>query len=146
MGNQIQQSILIVGTSSREIGGATEIVRSCGNPQGIDVIQNLLLEGLRHLLDEPVEINLARKHAVELLVNLDHLEAGGDRGLTHPAKALSTNALGAICSIGNSKQIAVLHIEQVLIAEGDIPVLHKGIKIIGSLQALHHSAGQDLLN
>ena len=61
MSNQVKQLFLVIRTRSREVSNTAEVVGSSSAPQGVDIVQKLLTEGLGNLADERVEINTTRK-------------------------------------------------------------------------------------
>ena len=74
MSNQVEQFVLIVCTSGGEVGHATEVLCRCIAPQSIHIVEQLLTEGLSHLVDKVVKVNTTRKHTVEFFVNLHNLQ------------------------------------------------------------------------
>lgn len=61
MSNQVKQLFLVIRTRSREVSNTAEVVGSSSAPQGVDIVQKLLTEGLGNLADERVEINTTQK-------------------------------------------------------------------------------------
>ena len=145
MSDQVEQGILIIGTG-HGIHVAAQISGGGIGPQGVGILQSLLLEGLGNLADEVVEVNLTGQNAVQLLINPHSLEGSGDGDLAGAAQALTADTLSAIGSIGHDEQVAVLNHKDVLVAQSHVAEVNQSVEPVGVLQTLDHSAGQDLLN
>ena len=74
MGNQLQELVLIIGPGGGEVGGAAKVIGGSGAPQGVNVVQQLLAEGLGHLVDKGIEVHAASQDTIQLLVNLYDLQ------------------------------------------------------------------------
>ena len=57
--NQLQELILVIGPGGREVGSAAKVIGGSGAPQSVNIVQQLLAEGLGHLVDEGVEVHTA---------------------------------------------------------------------------------------
>ena len=77
MSDEVKESVLVIGAGSVDVICGAELGGGSGAPQSIDLIIDLLTEGLRDLTDEGVEINATGKDAVELFVNLYSLRVVG---------------------------------------------------------------------
>ena len=146
MRDHIEQSVFVVSAGGREKYSATKVIGGSSAPQAIDIVEQLLTEGLRDLLDEDVEVDLTGQDAVEFLIDANHLERGRDRGLRDPAETLTTNRLSAVSSLRNDEQIAVFDRKDIAVAQSDIPEVDQSIEILIALETLDDRPGQDLFD
>ena len=129
MGDQLKQLVLIVSAGG-EVSVAAEIGRARIAPQSINVVQQLLAEGLGNLRNETVEVHLTRQHTVQLFVDLNHLELGVDGRFGHAAQTLTANRLSAVRSVSHvEQQVAIFDLEQILVAQRDIAEVHQRVEI-----------------
>lgn len=105
MSDEVKESVLVIGAGSVDIIRRTELGGGGSAPQSIDLIIDLLTEGLRNLADKSVEVNAAGKDAVELFVNLNSLQGGGNGNFGLTSDALTTDALGALSSPATAKRL-----------------------------------------
>lgn len=99
-------------------------------------------KALRAQTDHVIEVNTASQHAVDLLVNLDSLQLGGDHDIRAAFQALTANALRTLGNVSNGQQAILLRVEDVAVTQCQIAILNKLGEELVALQALL----ADLLN
>ena len=146
MSNQVEQLVLVVSASFGEVSNTTHLLGGSASPQSVNIVQQVLTEGLSNLVDEVVEVNTTGQHTVQFLINLDHLQRSGDRGLGASAQSLTTDTLSTVSSLSHDEQVVIFDNEQVLVALSNIAEVDHSVEEFVALQALDNSARQDGLN
>ena len=146
MSNQIQKSILIIAARGGEVGSTTQLISSSISPQGVHIVQQLLLKGLCYLVDKVVEINTTRQNTIHLLIDTNSLQSGRDSGLSGAAQALTPDTLSTIGSFGNNKHTVILNDEDRGVALGNVTHFSQSIEVLIALQTFNHGFRQNLLD